>query len=49
MYKRQVKYREGSPQALLARNLAVYGLGGVAVPFVAIKALDVLMVAVGMA
>ncbi|MCI8468440.1 MAG: potassium-transporting ATPase subunit KdpB [Eggerthellaceae bacterium] len=46
---RGVKYREGSPQALLARNLAVYGLGGVAVPFVAIKALDVLMVAVGMA
>ena len=44
---RGVKYREGAPQSLLARNLAVYGLGGVTVPFVAIKALDTLMVAVG--
>ena len=46
---RGVKYREGTPTSLLARNLAVYGLGGVAVPFVAIKALDMLMVAVGVA
>ncbi|MEC4184370.1 potassium-transporting ATPase subunit KdpB [Adlercreutzia sp. R21] len=46
---RGVRYREGTPQSLLARNLAVYGLGGVAVPFVAIKALDMLMVAVGVA
>lgn len=46
---RGVKYREGTPASLLARNLVVYGLGGVAVPFVAIKALDVLMVAMGVA
>ncbi|MCI2241298.1 potassium-transporting ATPase subunit KdpB [Adlercreutzia sp. JBNU-10] len=46
---RGVKYREGTPSSLLARNLAVYGLGGVAVPFVAIKALDVLMTALGAA
>ena len=46
---RGVKYREGTPQSLLARNLAVYGLGGVIVPFVAIKALDMLMVALGVA
>lgn len=46
---RGVKYREGSPNALLGRNLALYGLGGVAVPFVAIKALDVVLVAVGVA
>ena len=43
------RYREGTPASLLARNLVVYGLGGVAVPFVAIKALDVLMVAMGVA
>ena len=46
---RGVKYREASPHRLLARNLAVYGLGGVIVPFAAIKALDALMVLVGVA
>ncbi len=46
---RGVKYREAAPSALLARNLAVYGLGGVAVPFVAIKAIDVLLAAAGVA
>ena len=46
---RGVKYREGSPNGLLGRNLALYGLGGVAVPFVAIKALDLALVAVGVA
>ena len=42
-------YREAAPHRLLARNLAVYGLGGVIVPFAAIKALDALMVLVGVA
>ena len=46
---RGVKYREGTPASLLARNLTVYGLGGVAVPFVAIKALDMALVALGVA
>ena len=46
---RGVKCREASPHRLLARNLAVYGLGGVIVPFAAIKALDALMVLVGVA
>ncbi|MCI8366026.1 MAG: potassium-transporting ATPase subunit KdpB [Eggerthellaceae bacterium] len=46
---RGVKYREGSPNALLGRNLAIYGLGGVAVPFVAIKGLDMLLVLAGVA
>lgn len=46
---RGVKCREASPHRLLARNLAVYGLGGVIVPFAAIKALDALMVFVGVA
>ncbi|MEG0302081.1 potassium-transporting ATPase subunit KdpB [Gordonibacter sp.] len=44
---RGVKYREGSSQSLLTRNLAVYGLGGIALPFVAIKLLDMLMVLIG--
>lgn len=44
-----MKCREASPHRLLARNLAVYGLGGVIVPFAAIKALDALMVFVGVA
>ena len=46
---RGVKYREGGPNRLLARNLALYGLGGVAVPFVAIKGLDLLLAAAGVA
>ncbi|MEE0705022.1 MAG: HAD-IC family P-type ATPase, partial [Adlercreutzia sp.] len=46
---RGVKYREGTPATLLAHNLAVYGLGGVAVPFVAVKVLDVALTALGVA
>ena len=46
---RGVRYREGTPATLLAHNLAVYGLGGVAVPFVAIKVLDVALTALGVA
>lgn len=44
---RGVKYREGTAQSLLTRNLVVYGLGGVVLPFVAIKLLDMALVAVG--
>ncbi len=35
--------------ALLRRNLLIYGVGGVVVPFVGIKAIDVLIVALGLA
>lgn len=42
-----VKYREASSQSLLGRNLLVYGLGGIVLPFAAIKLLDMLMVAIG--
>jgi K+-transporting ATPase ATPase B chain len=38
-----------SAAALLQRNLLVYGLGGIIVPFVGIKAIDMLIVAVGLA
>ncbi|MEG0682271.1 MAG: potassium-transporting ATPase subunit KdpB [Raoultibacter sp.] len=45
---RGVKYREGSSQSLLARNLLVYGLGGIILPFVFIKLIDVLLIATGL-
>ena len=38
---RGVAYRPVSASALLARNLVVYGLGGLVVPFLGIKAIDV--------
>ena len=44
---RGVKYREGTAQNLLTRNLVVYGLGGMVLPFVAIKLLDMALGAVG--
>jgi len=41
-----VKYRPVGAAALLRRNLAIYGLGGLIVPFIGIKAIDLLLVAV---
>ncbi|AKF84566.1 potassium-transporting ATPase subunit B [Myxococcus fulvus 124B02] len=46
---RGVRYRPLGAAALLRRSLLIYGLGGVIVPFVGIKALDVLLTAVGLA
>jgi len=40
---RGVRYRPSSASALLRRNVLVYGLGGVVVPFVGIKAIDLLV------
>jgi potassium-transporting ATPase ATP-binding subunit len=37
---RGVRYRPSSASALLTRNLWIYGLGGVLVPFAAIKLID---------
>ncbi len=42
-----VKYKPQSAALLLRRNLLVYGLGGVVVPFVGIKMIDMILVAVG--
>jgi K+-transporting ATPase ATPase B chain len=42
-----VKYRPIGADALLGTNLLVYGLGGLIVPFVGIKAIDLMLVAVG--
>jgi K+-transporting ATPase ATPase B chain len=44
-----VKYRALGAGALLRRNLLVYGLGGIAVPFLGIKLIDMLLVLCGLA
>ena len=41
---RGVRYRAMSAAALLRRNVVVFGLGGVVVPFLGIKAIDLLLV-----
>jgi K+-transporting ATPase ATPase B chain len=46
---RGVKYRPIGAASLLRRNLLVYGAGGVVVPFVGIKAIDVLVRALHLA
>ncbi|MFB9950245.1 potassium-transporting ATPase subunit KdpB [Rhizobium puerariae] len=44
-----VKYRAIGAGALLSRNLLVYGVGGIIVPFIGIKAIDVVITAIGLA
>jgi K+-transporting ATPase ATPase B chain len=44
-----VKYRPVGADALLRRNLLIWGLGGVAVPFVGIKLIDVVLVILNLA
>jgi K+-transporting ATPase ATPase B chain len=44
-----VKYRPLGAAIVLRRNLLVYGLGGIVVPFVGLKVIDVLLVALGLA
>ena len=45
---RGVKTRAVSAAQLLRRNLLIYGLGGIVVPFVGIKAIDVVIAALGL-
>jgi K+-transporting ATPase ATPase B chain len=40
---RGVRYRPSSAASMLRRNLAVYGLGGIVVPFAGIKLIDLLV------
>jgi len=42
-----VRFKPASAVALLRRNMLVYGLGGVLLPFVGIKAIDLLLAAIG--
>ncbi len=44
---RGVKFRAASATAVLRRNVLVYGLGGLALPFVGIKAIDLLLALMG--
>ena len=44
---RGVRFRAASAAAVLRRNLLVYGLGGLIVPFVGIKAIDVVVSGLG--
>lgn len=44
-----VRYRPVGAGALLTRNLLIYGLGGLIVPFVGIKAIDLAVTALGLA
>jgi len=46
---RGVKYRPMGAAALLRRNLLVYGFGGIVIPFIGIKLIDVLITRTGLA
>ncbi len=46
---RGVRYRPLSAAALLQRNLLVYGFGGIVVPFIGIKLIDMLLTITGLA
>jgi K+-transporting ATPase ATPase B chain len=45
---RGVQYRAESAFRLLSRNLLIYGVGGIIVPFVGIKIIDVIITSVGL-
>ncbi|MDL2405937.1 potassium-transporting ATPase subunit KdpB [Rhizobium calliandrae] len=44
-----VRYRPIGAGALLSRNLLIYGVGGIIVPFIGIKAIDMAITAIGLA
>jgi potassium-transporting ATPase ATP-binding subunit len=46
---RGIKYRPMGAAAILRRNLMIYGLGGIIVPFIGIKLIDMLITRVGLA
>jgi len=46
---RGVRYRPLGAEALLRRNLLIYGLGGIIVPFIGIKLIDMLITRIGLA
>jgi K+-transporting ATPase ATPase B chain len=46
---RGVRYRPLGAAAVLRRNMLIYGVGGVVAPFLGIKAIDLLLTAVGLA
>jgi K+-transporting ATPase ATPase B chain len=44
-----IVYKPLGAAAILRRNLLIYGLGGVVLPFIGIKAIDLIVVAIGLA
>jgi K+-transporting ATPase ATPase B chain len=46
---RGVGYRAMSAEALLRRNVLIYGVGGVMAPFIGIKVIDILITSIGLA
>ena len=46
---RGVKYRPMGAAALLRRNLLVYGIGGIIIPFIGIKLVDIVITSIGLA
>jgi K+-transporting ATPase ATPase B chain len=46
---RGVAYRPAGAASILRRNLVIYGLGGIIVPFIGIKAIDMIVTAIGLA
>ena len=46
---RGISYKPLGAAAILRRNLLIYGVGGVLLPFAGIKVIDVVLVAVGLA
>jgi K+-transporting ATPase ATPase B chain len=46
---RGIKYRPVGAAAVLRRNLLIYGLGGIVIPFIGIKIIDVIITAIGLA
>ena len=45
---RGVKYRAVGAATLLRDNLLIYGLGGIIVPFIGIKIIDLILTAAGL-
>jgi K+-transporting ATPase ATPase B chain len=46
---RGVGFRPAPAGELLQRNLLIYGLGGIVAPFIGIKAIDLVVAALGLA
>jgi len=45
---RGVQYRPVGAASMLRRNLLIYGLGGIIVPFIGIKLIDLGVTAIGL-
>ena len=44
-----IPYKPLGAAAVLRRNMLIYGVGGIVLPFVGIKVIDVVLVAIGLA